>query len=88
MYARIRKNEQANYFQQLTRTVGKVKIQKSKKINYLDYKPKDKSSELDYTGILYERICFDFLKLNRINSGEIYIEFIQNKSAKLRLLGF
>ena len=30
--------------------MGKVKIQKSKKINYLDYKPKDKSAELDYTG--------------------------------------
>lgn len=35
--------------EELTKTVGKVKIQKSKKINYLDYQPKDKSAELDYT---------------------------------------
>ena len=36
---------------QLTKTVGKVKIRKSKKINYLDYQPKDKSAELDYTSM-------------------------------------
>ncbi|XP_045190721.2 dentin sialophosphoprotein-like isoform X2 [Mercenaria mercenaria] len=45
--------------EELTKTVGKVKIQKSKKINYLDYQPKDKSN-FDFTQ--YEHIIeiYDF----------------------------
>lgn len=46
--------------EELTRTVGKVKIQKSKKINYLDYKPKNKSAELDYTEYGHIIEIYDF----------------------------